>query len=128
MSDHNFSLGGGRGPSPMSYPERDSEKKEIRIQVPIRSGPDYVNLNAYIPSHLQKVCSLGADNSTVEASRRRLAENMAGQNMEWDKIKSYVQELYDRGKLAKWAGSLEAVQVELQKCFKYFNAATLSKE
>lgn len=121
-----FQLGGGR-PNVSGVGTNQRDQKEIRIQVPARSGPEYSSLSAWLPSHLQKVCSLGSTNSTVEASRKRLAENAAGQGMEWDGIKAYVQGLAERGKLAKWVGSPESAQAELQKCWRYFNAANLEK-
>ncbi len=124
MEGFQFPLGGGRS-NPNGIGERESDKKEISIQVLGRSGPDYNNLAAYIPSHFHKVATLGTNDPTVVASRKRLGGNMAGQDMDWTTIKAKVQELYDRGKLAKWCGTPEGAQAEIDKCWKYFNSVKL---
>ncbi len=105
--------------------QNQRDLREIKLQVVGRSGPNYDNLNVYIPSHFHKAATLGINDPTVEASRRRLADNMAGQGMEWPQIKEKIQEIFACGKLTKWCATPEGAQAEIDKCWKYFNSANL---
>jgi hypothetical protein len=120
-----YPLGGGRS-NPNGIGERESEKKEIKLQVIGRSGPDYTKLPAMFPSHLHKVATLGNDNSQVTYSRQRLGSQLASDGCDWTEVKAQVQALYDRGKLGKWCRTPDGAQTEVDKCFKYYNAAKLS--
>jgi hypothetical protein len=120
----NFPLGGG-SPYPGGFGENDRDKKEIKLQVLGRSGPDYGVILVMYPSHLSKVANLGTDNPTVKYSRERLGTNLAADGCDWTEVKAQVQALYDRGKLAKWCATPEGAQAEIDKCWKYYNSAKL---
>ncbi len=122
--DFSFPLGGGRT-SPHSYGSNQREQNEIKLQVIGRSGADYNAVPVMFPSHLNKVAHLGTDDPTVKYSRQRLGSQLASDGCDWTEVKAKVQELYDRGKLAKWCATPEGAQAEIDKCWKYYNSAKL---
>ena len=122
-----YPIKGSHTPSPNGIAENQRDIKEIRLTAPVKDGPDYSSLYAMIPSHFHKAALLGINDPSVVSSRKRFGENAGNAGMDWTEIKAKVQECYDKGKLQKWCSSAEAAQQELEKIWRYWNAAQQSR-